>query len=163
VNSEARRSRDYPFRVVVDTNVLISGLLSATGTPKMIIDGWLAGEFTLLTSDAMLEECERVLGYPRLQTSLKLVTIPQDQFMAMLRAEGERVELTSLTRSGVVPGPFDEMALDCAVSGSADYLVSGSEDLLTLGEYEGVNTICPGEFIEVLEEAKEKGGGLTPT
>lgn len=162
MNSEARITRDRLFRVVVDTNVLISGLLSATGNPKRIIDGWLAGEFTLLTSDDMLEECERVLGYPKLQEGLKLATIPRDQFMAMLRTEGEGVEVTGLDLSGVVRDPFAEIVLGCALSGNADYLVSGDEDLLTLGEYAGVKIISPREFVQVLEGQNVERGGTSP-
>ncbi len=54
------------MRAVLDTNALVSGLLSPRGTPAQIIHRWQRGDFLLLTSPALLAELRRVLHYPRI-------------------------------------------------------------------------------------------------
>jgi len=54
-------------RAVLDPNVIISGLLSPTGTAARVLRAWERGEFELVVSDALLEELERALAYPELR------------------------------------------------------------------------------------------------
>ena len=50
---------------VLDTNVIVSGLLNSTSTPPgMIFDRWLAGEFEVVLSEAILGEVETTLQKP---------------------------------------------------------------------------------------------------
>ena len=58
------------MKVVLDTNVLISALISPHNPPDLILQSWLAGEFELLTSEDQLEEIRRVSRYSRLQLEL---------------------------------------------------------------------------------------------
>jgi predicted nucleic acid-binding protein len=53
--------------------------------------------------------------------------------------------------------PDDDMLIECAVAGQADYLVSGNDHLLDIKEYEGIQILPPAQFILLLEgEAKRK-------
>ena len=54
------------IRVVLDANVLVSGLISAKGAPGKIINAWLKGQFHLCISPQIMEELTRVLKYPRI-------------------------------------------------------------------------------------------------
>ncbi|HSR23271.1 MAG TPA: putative toxin-antitoxin system toxin component, PIN family, partial [Candidatus Eisenbacteria bacterium] len=56
------------MRAVLDVDILISALLSRQGTPAQLLARWLAGEFDVIVSDALLDELERALGYPKLLT-----------------------------------------------------------------------------------------------
>jgi uncharacterized protein len=58
------------MRVVLDTNVLVSALISPRGNPDRLYRAWRAGRFTLLTSQPLLEEFQRVTRYPALQKYL---------------------------------------------------------------------------------------------
>lgn len=53
------------MKVVLDTNVLISALISPHNPPDLILQSWLAGDFELLTSEDQLEEIRRVSRYAR--------------------------------------------------------------------------------------------------
>lgn len=52
---------------------------------------------------------------------------------------------------GVTRDPKDDPVVACAVEGQADYIVSGDQDLLVLGEYEGVQVVTPRRFVELSE------------
>lgn len=56
------------MRVVVDTNVLISALLKADGSPAKIVSLWRSGELELVVSEEVVSEVSRVLGYQRIRT-----------------------------------------------------------------------------------------------
>lgn len=58
------------MRVVLDTNVLVSGLLVPSSPPGQIVQAWRHGQFTVVMSDPLPKEVERVLGYPKIQKRL---------------------------------------------------------------------------------------------
>lgn len=60
------------MRVVLDANVLVSGLISRKGPPGQILDAWMAGQFKLFVSPQILEELRRVLQYPRIHERLAI-------------------------------------------------------------------------------------------
>ena len=78
------------MRVVLDPNILIAALLSPTGAPAQLVGRWLAGEFELVVSEALLAELERALTYPKLRPRVS--------------AE-EAAELAGLLRDGVILAP----------------------------------------------------------
>ena len=55
------------MRAVLDPNVLIASLLSRSGAPALIVSRWLAGEFELVVSEALLAELARALAYPKIR------------------------------------------------------------------------------------------------
>jgi len=138
-----------PIRAVLDTNVLISGLIVAQGPPRQILDAWLESLFTLVTSLYLVEELVHVLSYPRITERLRL---DEPELAAVLDALLSKAEVTSgqLRLPGVTRDPKDDFVVACAKEGEADYIVSGDQDLLVLGEYEGIQVITPRQFVEIL-------------
>jgi putative PIN family toxin of toxin-antitoxin system len=138
-----------PIRAVLDTNVLISGLVAEQGPPRQILDAWLEGLFTLVTSLYLVEELVHVLSYPRISERLRL---DEEELTAILAALLSQAEVTSgqLRLPGVTRDPKDDSVVACAKEGEADYIVSGDQDLLVLGEYEGTQVIPPRQFMEIL-------------
>ena len=138
-----------PARAVLDTNVLISGLIFAQGPPRQILDAWLESLFTLVTSLYLVEELVHVLSYPRITERLRL---DEEELAAVLDALLSKAEVTSgrLRLPGVTRDPKDDSVVACAKEGEADYIVSGDQDLLVLGEYEGIQVITPRQFVEIL-------------
>jgi putative PIN family toxin of toxin-antitoxin system len=57
-------------RVVLDPNIVISGVLSSQGAPANVLRALAAGEFELIVSSALLDELERALGYPKLRRQI---------------------------------------------------------------------------------------------
>lgn len=137
------------MRVVVDTSVIVSGLISAKGSPALIISRWIQGEFTLLYSPAMLAELEDVLNRAWLTERLAATPNRVPDFLRTVRMMGELVGGYAQV-GGVVRDPFDEMFLACALLGRADYLVTVDKDLLVLRQYGQTHIMNPGEFLDKL-------------
>lgn len=138
-----------PVRAVLDTNVLVSGLVAEQGPPRQVLDAWLEGRFTLVTSLYLVEELTHVLSYPRIAEHLRL---DEEEVKAILVALLAQAEVTSgqLHLPGVTRDPKDDAVVACAKEGEADYIVSGDQDLLVLGEYEGTQVVTPRQFAEIL-------------
>jgi putative PIN family toxin of toxin-antitoxin system len=138
------------IRAVLDTNVLVSGLVSQKGPPRQVLDAWLEGRYTLVVSLYLVDELAHVLTYPRIAERVHLT---QEGLEAILAALLSQAELTpgELQLPGVTCDPKDDPVVACAVEGQVDYIVSGDQDLLELGEYEGVHVVTPRQFVELLE------------
>jgi putative PIN family toxin of toxin-antitoxin system len=138
-----------PVRAVLDTNVLVSGLVAEQGPPRQVLDAWLEGRYTLVTSLYLVEELTHVLAYPRIAERLRL---DEEEVEAILVALLSQAEVTSgqLRLPGVTRDPKDDAVVACAKEGEADYIVSGDQDLLVLGECEGIQVVTPRQFVEIL-------------
>jgi len=123
-------------RVVIDTNVVISAMLWH-GVPGQLLELADAGVFQLCTSVSLLHELNGVLRYPKF--------VPRLRSMAV---DPEALAENYLRIATVVPAPAlpwrvsrdadDDAALACAISAGAVCLVSGDQDLLSLGTYHGL-------------------------
>ncbi|MEC4815289.1 MAG: putative toxin-antitoxin system toxin component, PIN family [Scytonema sp. PMC 1069.18] len=126
------------MKVVFDTNVLISGLLgSPQSPPHYILLLMLDGFATPLLSEETFQELCEVLSRDRLKKYIparKLITFPQE--LALLADWVEPVESILICRDSK-----DNKFLEVAVSGGADYLVSGDNDLLVLNPFKGIPII----------------------
>ncbi|MBI1882534.1 MAG: putative toxin-antitoxin system toxin component, PIN family [Chloroflexi bacterium] len=139
------------MREVLDTSVVVSGLISPHGAPARIITHWRNGNFTLLYSPAIFEELKDVLN--RVWLTKKLAGVPNRiaDYLEGVVILGELV-VGYINVTGQVRDPFDEIFLACARLGQADYLVSVDKDLLALGQYEGTRIVTPAQFLAVLGE-----------
>ena len=136
-------------KAVLDTNVLVSSLVSAGGPPRRILDAWLEGRYTLVTSLYLVEELVHVLSYPRIAGRLHLDKGELATLVAALLSKA-KVTPGELHLPGVTRDPKDDAVVACAVEGEADYIVSGDQDLLVLSEYEGIQIVTPRRFVEIL-------------
>lgn len=134
------------MRIVLDTNVLISGLMLPESVPGRIVRTWRSASLTLVLSEAMLEEIGRVLRYPKIAKRLRSIGISEDEvekLLALLRFQAELVDISE-TKAYVPADANDEKILATLIAAQADYLVSGDADLLALrAEYP---IVTPQEF-----------------
>jgi putative PIN family toxin of toxin-antitoxin system len=135
-------------RILLDTNIIISGLLSSPGPPGKLVQAWLDGVFELVTSQAQLEELRRALGYERLRDR-----IHPDQARGVLEnMEVAAIVVPSLGEVNVSADPDDNVILATAMAGRADLIVSGDKPgMLNLGVVEGIRIITPREALGLLE------------
>jgi putative PIN family toxin of toxin-antitoxin system len=117
--------------VTLDANALVAGvtgLRNIESTPGALVRAWRDGRFDLILSNHILHEVRRTLGSPYFRARLS----PEDvnQFMDMLAADATIVALTM-----TVTGPEDDLVPATALSGSAEYLVTGDCQLLRLTAY----------------------------
>jgi len=136
------------LRVVLDTNVIISGLISPKGPPASILKALKAGQFVLVTSQAINEEILEVMDRPRLRDKYGLADHMFDiAFILWEQAEIIR-DLPAVKAS---KDPKDNKFLSAALGGLAHYLVTGDiKDLLSLGEHKGVRIVSPDQFLAIL-------------
>lgn len=138
------------MRVVVDTNVIASAVLSPSGPPARILALVDRGVFELVVSEAILAEYERVLNYPRVRSRHGLTDDELSRFLARLRQVAVLVEPRE-SLAIVADDPDDNKFLECAVEASATYIVSGDNHLNALGEFRGIQILRPVVFVAVVE------------
>jgi putative PIN family toxin of toxin-antitoxin system len=136
------------IRAVVDTNLLVTYLLTHRPPVATLIDYHLAkDDFVLVTAPELVAELDRILAYPRLQRYYS--EEERVRFVALVLALSEVVELPeSIPR--ICRDPDDDRVIACAVTGEADVIVSGDEDLLALGRVGDFRVLTATQFLQGL-------------
>ena len=144
------------MRIVLDTNVLVSALISRGGPPGRVLAAIRNQRLTLVTSEAQLVELRAVLGRERLRPYIRFEE-GQD-LIRDLEAIGEVVaELPNVSAS---PDPDDNVLLATAVAGQADVAVSGDKQhMLVLGQIEGIPIITASAAVAHLARVPGQGPG----
>ncbi len=137
------------MRIVLDANVLISGLISPQGSPARILNLWKQERFDLVISEPILEELERVIHYPRIQERYRLPEECIEQFLELIAGEAILVKPSSEI-SVIEADPADNRYLECAVVGDASYIISGDKHLLEVEEHQGIAILEPTGFLAVV-------------
>ena len=135
------------MKVVLDTNVLLSGLVSPDGAPGRILAAWSEARFDVAMSLDQLGEIGRVLAYPKIHKKLGWDEQKIEQFIRQLYIRAEVIELPSLSVE-VPRDPSDAPILETLKVAGADVLVAGDRDLLDLRGQYPVET--PAEFVRRL-------------
>lgn len=133
--------------VVLDTNVLVSGFATALGPPGRILSAWHNQAFALMVSEHILNEVESTLTKPYFVQ--RLTVEDRANGLLLLREESIVVDATAMV-SGVATHSEDDLVLATAVSGQADYLVTGDAQLQRIGAYQGVIILSPRAFLALL-------------
>jgi len=120
-------------RVVLDTNVLVSGLLKRDSIPGRLLQAVWDGSLDLVLSEPMLSELRDVLDYPKIRRRLVANAIDRALFLELLPFFTIQVDLSGIQVSRPRDAA-DEMVLATFVAGQAEWLVSGDEDLLVLAD-----------------------------
>lgn len=121
------------LRVVLDTNVLLSGLAYPASVPGKIMAAWRHGSLEVLLFDYILDELRRVL--PRLAHRHGLSPAEMEDVVDILAIQAEMVE-PSPDAAPALRDAADQPVLGTLIAGlqagSVDYLVTGDKDLLAL-------------------------------
>ena len=135
------------MRIVLDTCILISSLITKNTPPDLIYQAWRSNHFTLITSTAQLDELSRVLKYPKLKKFIK--ADEAERLVAILKAWA--VVLDDIPAVNYSPDPDDNKIIATAITGNANYLISGDKtDLLALKAVKTVKIITARQFVEIL-------------
>jgi uncharacterized protein len=139
--------RKNDLRCVFDTNVIVSAVLLAGSIPRQAFDQAL-NEGSILISVPVLLELAEVLSRKKLNKYL--LEEERMRFLIALLKEAELVEITEVVTD--CRDVKDNKFLELAVSGRADYIVSGDEDLLVLNPFRGIPILKPREFLSESSE-----------
>lgn len=135
------------MRIVLDTGIFVSALITKNTPPDMLYSAWRKRRFDLITSDTQLEEIERVFFYKKLQRFIQ-----KNEAIVMLDTIGSVAEiLVDLPVVDVSPDPNDNMIIATAIKGQVDYLVSGDKrDLLSLKTVQNIPVITARKAVSCL-------------
>jgi len=135
-------------KVVLDTNVLVSGLMLPDSVPGRIVAAWRGAQFELVLSESLLDEIGRVLSYPKIRGRLRWGQDEIARFLLLLRFKADIVD-TMGEKASVPRDPGDDPVLATLLAADADCLVSGDSDLLALRDRFPIQT--PAEFVRRLK------------
>ena len=134
-------------KVVLDTNILVSALLFS-GELSKIVDLWKTGRIIPVVSRETFEEFRNVLEYPKFSlTEKEIKAIIEDEVLPFF----DTVDTVHNVR-GICRDPDDDKFLACALSASADYVVSGDRDLCELGRYKSIKIINAADFLGIFSD-----------
>jgi putative PIN family toxin of toxin-antitoxin system len=119
------------MRVVIDTNVFVSGLMLPASVPGRILAAAYAGGFEIVLCEPILGEIAAALRYPKVRKRIALSDEELDRYIQALRYVADVVDPTGV---GVdVPADRDdEVVLATLIAAKADWLVTGDAALLAL-------------------------------
>lgn len=134
------------MKVILDTNVLVSGLMFPDSIPGIAVAAWREGRFDLVVPLAQLEEIGRVLAYPKIRKILRWDDEAIGRFLRQLYLRADVVQAAA--RSVEVRDIDDLHVLQALAAGAAELLVTGDDDLLALRERYAIET--PAQFVKRL-------------
>ena len=137
------------MRLVLDTNVVLSGLLWRSH-PRRLLDLAKEDAVSLYTSSALLDELADVLS--REKWTAMLAT-RQTHAAYLMQRYGVLAKVVRPKRIGrIVPNdPDDDAVIACALAASADLIVSGDKHLLSLGgQYQGISIVTPAQAVQLV-------------
>ncbi len=134
------------MRVVLDTNVLMSGIFFG-GIPGRLLIGWREKMIQFVVSDDILDEYRQVA----IRLSERYPEIDISNIVDILAQQSERVEARPLSEP-VSVDPDDDKFLACAFAGGVDRVVSGDSDLLSVQEFRGIPILTPRAFMDELSD-----------
>lgn len=129
-------------RTVLDTNVLISGLIYG-GIPAKLLFHILDHEITGISSSALIVELEEVLR-------LKFPDAGKEIHALQHRLRLNLVMVHTHKRLRIVKDDADNRILEAAVAGKAQYIVTGDKELLALKKFRSIKIVTPRQFLELL-------------
>jgi len=131
------------IQVILDTNVLVSALLFS-GKLGRIVEGWKFGIFVPVFSRETFDEFRKVLAYPKFSLTVQeIAALIEDDILPFCEVVEIGEEILSVCQD-----PADDPFLSCAVAASADYIISGDKDLLTLGNFRSIPIVTVAAFLQ---------------
>ena len=130
------------MKVILDTNVLISGLFFS-GPPHEILEAWTAGQFDLVVSPEILEEYRRVAN----ELAVKFASVEITGLLDFITVNSLICAAEPLPEQ-ICSDPDDDKFLACALASGAGYIVTGDRALLKLDGFRGITIMNPRRFVD---------------
>lgn len=135
-------------RIVLDANIYVSALMNEKGPPGLLLHSIVAQEkFQLVMSDAILEELQRVLFYPKVRIRIKRTNEELLAWTDALSIISFFVEPRHKYDTLVPDDPDDDRYVIAALESGSKYIVSGDRHLLALGAFEEIKILSAAELL----------------
>jgi putative PIN family toxin of toxin-antitoxin system len=131
------------MKIVLDTNVVVSGLLQSQGNPAQVLTLALAGAVQVCHDRRILDEYTEVLARPRFKFDPKRVR----EVLTKIEMDGLAVDASAHGDLNL-PDPDDEPFLAVALAGLADFLVTGNSSDYPPEKCRGCMVVSPAVFLE---------------
>jgi putative PIN family toxin of toxin-antitoxin system len=145
-----RVPRNVP-RIVLDTNVLVSALISPAGASARLLLELRAGSFELIVSPMLLAELREVLRREKFRGYVSENEV--GSYVDLIESESVLVADPPPSSDPISPDPDDEFLIDLARSAAVDALVSGDSHLLELAD--SLPVLSPKAFLATLQPSEE--------
>ena len=134
------------LKVVLDTNVLISSIIS-DGKSRELLKKGIANQYRIITSDLILKELETVLCRPKFKTR-------QEEVNRIIHALNKTAHVVAVktTIKAVKKDPQDDMIIETALDGEAQIIVTGDNHLLALERFQDIRIITIEEMLTYLKK-----------
>ena len=145
------------IRAVLDTNILVSALITKkTSPPQQLYTAFTTQQFLLVTSPPILAEVEDVINREEIIKYHKRTPRERKAIMEQL-IQLSYVALESLASQEAIikQDPKDDKFLYAALESHAEYIVSGDHHLLNLKEYETITIVTPTDFLVILKKEQK--------
>ena len=133
------------IQVVLDTNVIISGLIFF-GPPRLILKHVIEGDIKLCISEEIIDEVKGVLEEKKFNYLPEITAIIRRELISISKLINPRRKLKIIEKD-----PKDNMVLECALEGQVNYIVSGDTHLLELKRFQDITIVKPSDFIKILK------------
>ncbi len=136
------------LKVVIDTNVFISGVLVEVGNPSLVIKAWKrARKYQLFITEEIIQESLKVMHRLNVDPGIIADWDKVIRKNAISVAPARKIEV-------IKEDPSGNKSLECAIEAQADYIISGDKHLKKLGEFEGIKIIEAKKFLDILTECR---------
>ncbi len=136
------------MRIVLDTNIFVSALISQQGPPAELFDRWNDDEYELVTAEPQIAELRRVLNYPRVAKCLQSGAAET----LLGRLHEAALFVTDLPEINLSDDPDDNIILAIAVAGKAAVVASGDKKhMLSLDHVQGIPILDPVKAIAFIK------------
>jgi putative PIN family toxin of toxin-antitoxin system len=139
------------MKIVLDTNVLVSGLLAPFGSSGEILRMVFSGELTLCLDARILAEYKDVLYWPKFKFNRDHINVLLD----FIKQYGQFI--SSLPLQNRLPDPDDEPFLEVAIAGRVVSLVTGNCIHYPTSPFKGINILPPSQFVEFYRNQDKSG------
>ncbi len=137
------------LKAVLDTNLIISAVITPTGQVSRILTAWRNGLFELITSPQIIEEMRLVLFSEKIKKNRSLSDRRINDLLTELRKTSGLVK-PKIAIKAVKADPDDDKFIEAAMAAKADCIVSGDRHLKDLKSYQGIKILSPAEFMVIL-------------
>lgn len=134
-------------RLVLDTNVVVAGLLW-NGPPRQLLDLTIGGAVALYSTGFLLDELAHTLAYSKFAARIQNFGATREALVAEYTALITRVSPVTMPR--ISRDPDDDHVIACALAAHAEMVVSGDKDLRVLREYHGIRIVSAREALNLI-------------